>query len=127
MTSLRTGIDLVEIPRISLALARWGGRFLNKVFTPAEIAFCHDRAEALAVHFAAKEAVMKALGTGAVGVGWRDVEVVYDPRGAPSLCLHGRAAARARELGLKKLAVSMSHTRDHATAVVVALSQLPSE
>jgi holo-[acyl-carrier protein] synthase len=120
MTNLRTGIDLVEIARISQALERWGERFLNKVFTPSEINFCRGRAEALAVHFAAKEAAMKALGTGAVGVGWRDVEVTYDPQGAPALNLYGRAGARARALGLRTLAVSMSHSRDHATAVVVA-------
>lgn len=120
MTNLRTGIDLVEIPRINQALERWGERFLRKVFTPGEIALCRGRADALAVHFAAKEAAMKALGTGAIGVGWREVEVVYDPRGAPSLLLHGRAEARARELGLRSFAISMSHSRDHATAVVVA-------
>jgi len=120
MPSLRTGIDLVEIARISQAFERWGNRFLEKVFTPSEISLCRGRAEALAVHFAAKEAAMKALGTGAVGVGWRDIEVTYDLRGAPSLSLHNRAAARARELGLSNFAVSMSHSRDHATAVVVA-------
>ena len=120
MTNLRTGIDLVEIARIGQARERWGERFLKKVFTPGEIVHCRGRAEALAVHFAAKEAALKALGTGAIGVGWRDVEVTYDSRGAPSLALHGRAVDRALELGLKSFAVSMSHSRDHATAVVVA-------
>jgi holo-[acyl-carrier protein] synthase len=120
MTSLSTGIDLLEIARIRYAVERWGERFLNKVYTPAEVAHCRGRVDVLAVHFAAKEAALKALGTGAVGVGWREVEVTYDTRGAPFLSLHGRAVERARELGLKSFAVSMSHSRDNATAVVVA-------
>ena len=88
---LTTGVDFVEIDRIAAVLQRYGDRFLQRVFTPGEIAYCRGRAPNLAARFAAKEAVMKSLGTGFRGVGWRDVEVVRAPSGAPSPRLHGRA------------------------------------
>ena len=120
---LKTGIDLIEIPRIQAALDRHGDRFLERVFTPAEIAECRGRAEALAVRFAAKEAAVKALGTGIGPVAWREVETLHKPSGEPYLVLHGRAKLIAKLLRLKTWAVSLSHGRELATAVVVATSR----
>jgi holo-[acyl-carrier protein] synthase len=119
------GVDLVEIPRVERMLARYGERFLERVFTPAEVLYARGRAPELAARFAAKEAVAKALGVGMrmlspEGVGWREVEVLGDHRGRPEVYLHGRAAERARELGLTEWAISLSHTREYAVAFVVA-------
>lgn len=119
--TLKTGIDLIEIARIQAALDRYGDRFLERVFTPQEIAECRRRAEALAVRFAAKEAAVKALGTGIGPVSWREVETRHRPSGEPYLLLHGRAAQVAQSLGLTQWAVSLSHSREMATAVVVAM------
>ena len=116
---ITVGVDIVEIDRIASAVERWGERFLNRVYTEAELAYCQGRAERLAARFAAKEAVMKALGTGLQGVGWLDVEVVR-PRGqAPTIALHGRAVERAQALDFQQLAVSLSHSRAYAVASVV--------
>lgn len=117
---LATGVDIVEIPRIAAAQGRWGDRFLNRVYTQGEQAYSRGRPAQLAGRFAAKEATMKALGTGIRGVGWREVEVVRERGRAPSLRLHGRAAERARRLGLQHFALSISHSRDYAVAMVVA-------
>ncbi len=122
---LTTGVDLIEIPRLERVLERYGDRFLERVFTPAEILYCRGRLPELAARFAAKEAVSKALGVGVRmmardGINWRDVEIIGDARGKPLVCLYGRAAARADELGLTEWAVSLSHTREHAIAFVVA-------
>lgn len=117
---LQVGTDIVEIARIMAALGRFGERFLERVYTPAEQALCRGRPPELAARFAAKEAAMKALGTGRRGVGWREVEVLADMRGRPLLHLHGRAAARAAAIGLRRFAVSLSHERGYAIAVVIA-------
>jgi holo-[acyl-carrier protein] synthase len=117
---LKTGIDIIEIPRIQAALDHHGDRFLQRVFTPAEIAECRGRADALAVRFAAKEATTKALGTGIGPVSWREVETLHKRSGEPYLVLHGRAEQVAKYLGLTTWAVSLSHSRDNAIAVVVA-------
>ena len=116
---ITVGVDMVEIDRIAAAVERWGDRFLQRVYTPGEIAFSRGRAERLAARFAAKEATMKALGTGRRGVGWREVEVTRLPGQAPSIQLHGRASRRAEALGLDGLAVSLSHSRAYAIASVV--------
>ena len=118
---LSTGVDFVEIDRVAGVLDRYGDRFLRRVFTPAEIAYCRGRAPNLAARFAAKEAVMKSLGTGFRGVGWRDVEVVRAPSGAPSPRLHGRARRRAERLGVTEIAISLSHSRGFAMVVAVAV------
>jgi len=120
-----TGVDLIEVPRVERAIARFGERFLERVFTPTEIFYTRGRAPELAVRFAAKEAVSKALGVGmrmiaSYGIGWRDVEVLGDLRGRPAVILHGRAAEIAAELGLSEWAVSLSHTKEYAVAFVVA-------
>jgi holo-[acyl-carrier protein] synthase len=116
---LSVGVDIVEIERVGRAIARWGGRFLQRVYTPAELRLCRGAVPELAVRFAAKEAISKALGTGLVGVSWPEMEVLADMRGKPLVHLHGRAAHRAAALGLAELAVSLSHSRDYAVAVVV--------
>ena len=119
---LKTGIDIIEIARIQAALERHGERFLKRVFTEQEVFECHGRAEALAVHFAAKEAASKALGTGIGPISWRDVETLHKWSGEPYLILHGAAENIAKELGLAVWAVSLSHSQANAIAVVVATS-----
>jgi len=116
---LTVGVDIVEIDRIARMVERWGERFLNRVYTPGELAYSRGRAPQLAVRFAAKEAVMKALGTGRWGVSWREVEVVRRRGEPPSVRLSGRALERARQMGLRTLALSLSHSRDYAVAFVV--------
>lgn len=117
---LKTGIDLIEIERLRALMERYGARFLQRVFTPGEIAEARGRADSLAVRFAAKEAVVKALGTGIGPVGWLEVETLHRPSGEPYLLLHGRAEATAQALGLTGWAVSLSHSREYGAAVVVA-------
>jgi holo-[acyl-carrier protein] synthase len=117
------GVDIIEIERIACTLARFGERFLRRVYTEAEIAYCRGRPSRLAARFAAKEAVAKALGVGVFrreGVYWRDVEVVRDHRGKPGVRLHGSALERARQAGLSGWALSLSHSREYAVAMVVA-------
>jgi holo-[acyl-carrier protein] synthase len=119
---LECGVDIIEIHRVEEALDRWGERFLNRVYTPAEIALFRGRTQELATRWAAKEAVSKALGTGMSGVRWLDIEVLPDVRGKPELRLFGGAATRAQDLGLTHWSVSLSHSRDNAVAFVVAKS-----
>ena len=113
------GIDVVELDRVERVLHRHPERFLARVYTPAEVAFCRGRVPELAARFAAKEATMKALGTGVRGVGWRDIEVLPNRRGKPLLLLHGRARQRADRLGLTDLDLSLTTAREFAAAVVV--------
>jgi holo-[acyl-carrier protein] synthase len=117
------GIDLVEVARLADALDRHGNRFVERVFTGAEREACElrgDRALALAARFAAKEACLKALGTGwAEGLGFRDVEVVREGNRPPRLVLHGAAARRAEALGVIRSHVSLTHQPGIAAAVVV--------
>ena len=118
-----TGVDIVEIGRILVALQRHGERFLRRIYTPEEVAFCHGRDRELAARFAAKEATMKALGTGVRGVGWRDIEVLPNRRGKPLIYLYGRGEARARAIGLRSIDVTLTHDGGLAVAVVVALRE----
>lgn len=118
---VRIGVDIIEIERIERALARWGGRFLKRVYTPAEVAYSRGRVSELAVRFAAKEAVSKALGTGMQGISWREIEILGDERGKPLVHLHGQAQARAEYLGLTELDVSLSHSCENAVAMAVAM------
>ena len=124
---LTTGVDIIEIDRIQRVLERWGQRFLHRIYTEGEISYCRGRAPNLAARFAAKEAVMKALGTGTKGVGWKEIEVVRKESGAPAVCLYGRALLRAQKLGVIELAVSLSHSRDYAVAFVTGVVQEPRE
>jgi holo-[acyl-carrier protein] synthase len=118
-----TGVDIEEVGRIRDALARFGERFMNRVFTPAEIDYCRSKVNAnerFAARFAAKEAAMKALGTGARnGVAWRQIEVGHEPGGRPILRLSGRAAEVAAKLGVTRSNLSISHTAGHAIAHVI--------
>ena len=116
---LVTGVDIIEIARVKDVAERHGERFLKRIYTPGEVAYCRGRAPQLASRFAAKEAVMKALGTGTRGVGWRDIEVVRLRGGPPTIKLHGRALQVAERLGIERLAVSLSHSREFAVASVV--------
>jgi holo-[acyl-carrier protein] synthase len=115
------GIDLIAISRVRRVLERHNDRFLRRVYTPIEVAFCRGRLPELAARFAAKEAVMKALGTGIRGVGWREIEILPDRRGKPLVYLYGRAKERADRIGLTALDVSLTHERDFAAAAVVGV------
>jgi holo-[acyl-carrier protein] synthase len=116
------GTDLIEIERIAHSVNRFGDRFLARVFTPREIAYCRRKknsAESFAARFAAKEAAAKALGTGiSHGVSWLELEVVREPSGKPTLALTGRAALRAAQLGVNRISLSLTHSKDLALAVV---------
>jgi holo-[acyl-carrier protein] synthase len=118
-----TGIDIAEVPRIGQSIARFGDRFLQRIFTAGEIRYCDSKAnrvERYAARFAAKEAAMKALGTGwSHGVRWRDCEVVRLPGGRPTIKFHGKAGEIAAGLGVKNAALSLSHTTEQAIAQVI--------
>ena len=118
-----SGIDLIDIVRIQHSMDRFGSRFLNRVYTAAEQAYClrkRNAAESFAARFAAKEAAAKALGTGiSHGVSWLEIEVVRAASGKPSLRLHGRAAQIASRLGIARIVVSLTHTPALAMASVV--------
>jgi holo-[acyl-carrier protein] synthase len=120
---LGSGVDLCEVPRIEAAIARYGRRFLERIFTPREIAYADRKAnrfERYAARFAAKEAGMKALGTGwRGGIAWRDFEVVNLPSGRPTLNFSGRAAEIAAKLGVQRVALSLTHTKEQALAMVI--------
>ncbi|HEX4321540.1 MAG TPA: holo-ACP synthase [Acidobacteriaceae bacterium] len=117
-----TGIDLTEIPRIRNSMERFGDRFLNRIFTARERAYClrkKNAAESFAARFAAKEAAAKALGTGiSFGVTWLEIEVTREPSGRPGLAFHGRAAEIAARLGVTHAALSLTHTGAMAMASV---------
>jgi holo-[acyl-carrier protein] synthase len=119
---IAAGVDLIEIPRIQLAINRFGKRFLDRVYTCQELEETCSRTASLAVRFAAKEAVSKALGTGIGSISWQEIEVLQGAQGQPVLHLHGAAAERAALLGLKEWAISLSHTQEQAIAVVFAVS-----
>ena len=113
------GIDIIEISRIANAVDSWGERFLKRIYTRSEIEYCKGRTPELATRFAAKEAVMKALGTGHIGISTQDIEILADAKGAPMVILSGSAQNKASEIGLKGLSISLSHSRDYAIASVV--------
>jgi holo-[acyl-carrier protein] synthase len=120
MSTLAAGVDAIEIHRVQEVLDHHGDRFLRRVYTEFEIAYCRGRIRELAVRFAAKEAMMKALGTGIRGVGWREIEILADRRGKPLVYLHGRARKRAEAIGLGQPEVSLTHSEDMALAFIVA-------
>jgi holo-[acyl-carrier protein] synthase len=118
-----TGIDIAEVPRIRQSIERFGDRFLQRIFTAGEIRYCDSKAnrfERYAARFAAKEAAMKALGTGwNHGIRWRDCEVARMPGGRPTIVFHGKAAEFAAKLGMKNAALSITHTTEQAIAQVI--------
>jgi len=115
--TVELGLDIVRVDRIRAALERFGPRFADRVLTPAEAGYVRGRPETLAGRWAAKEAVSKVLGLGVRGVGWREIEIERLPTGQPAVRLHGRAAARGAQLGLGRVAVSITHEREYALAV----------
>jgi holo-[acyl-carrier protein] synthase len=119
---LRCGIDMIENLRIAEGMERLGERFLNRFFTSGEREDCEDQPQRLAARLAAKEAVAKALGTGIGDVRWVEIEIrCNNEHNRPTLFLHGNAARIAHEMGLTRWDISLTHTRDYAAAVVVAL------
>ena len=122
-----TGIDIVEVPRVGEAIERFGERFLQRIFTDAERKYCDSKAnrvERYAARFAAKEAAMKALGTGwNHGVRWRDIEVHRHPGKRPTILFHGVAAQFAAHLCASNIALSLSHTPEQAIASVILEAQ----
>ena len=111
------GVDIIRVSRIRETLERFGQRFALRVLTPAEAAYVRTNAERFAGRWAAKEAVSKVLGLGVRGVGWRDIEVVRLPTGQPAVRLSGRARSRAEQLGMGRIALSITHEREYAVAV----------
>ena len=120
---LGTGVDLAEVARIRASIERFGARFIDRIYTPAEIAYVERKAnkyERYAARFAAKEAGMKAIGTGwRRGVTWQDFEVANLPSGKPTLLLHGVAAGFAEKLGVKHISLSITHTAELGMAHVI--------
>ncbi len=118
-----TGVDICEVARIGSSIARFGDRFLERVFTEEEIRYCKSKknsVERFAARFAAKEAAMKALGTGATrGVTWRSIEVGHAPGGRPILRLHGTTAQIAEQIGVRRISLSLTHTESQAMAMVI--------
>ena len=118
-----TGVDLAEVPRIRASIERFGHRFIDRIYTPREIAYVERKAnqyERFAARFAAKEAGMKAIGTGwRTGVRWQDFEVANLPSGRPTLNLHGVAREYAEKLGVKRISLSLTHTAEYGLAYVI--------
>ena len=115
------GIDIIKVSRIRDALTKFGRRFPRRVLTDAEDRYVRDRPETFAGRWAAKEAVSKVLGLGVRGIGWRDIEIERLPTGQPSVRLHGRAAARAEQLEMSRIAVSITHEAEYAVAVAFGI------
>lgn len=113
------GVDIIEIARIEKAVREWGPRFLGRVYTDAELERYGGKTASLAVRFAAKEAVVKVLGTSQGGIGWHDIEVLAESEGRPVVTLHRRAKERADVLGLDSVSISLSHSREYAIAFAV--------
>ncbi|HZC33639.1 MAG TPA: holo-ACP synthase [Candidatus Bathyarchaeia archaeon] len=111
------GIDIIKVDRIRAALTRFGDRFSKRVLTTSEQRYVRGRPETFAGRWAAKEAVSKVLGLGVRGIGWRDIEIERLPTGQPAVRLHGRAAGRAEQLGMERIAVSITHESDYAVAI----------
>ncbi len=117
------GVDINEVPRVRAAIERFGDRFLQRLFTEGEIRYCESKAnkyERFAARFAAKEAALKAIGTGlSRGISWQDVEVVREPSGRPTLAFKGKAAEFAQRLGSRRASISLTHTEQVALAQVI--------
>ena len=117
------GVDIIEIGRIKEAVESWGEKFLRRVYTESELAAYRNKPSSLAARFACKEAVMKLLGTGRMGINWQEIETLSHTSGQPRVNLYGRAQAKADELGIKAIAVSLSHSNEYAIAYVSAVSE----
>jgi holo-[acyl-carrier protein] synthase len=115
------GVDIVEIERVGSAVSRSGQRFLKRVYTETELSNCHDRVSSLASRFAAKEAVMKVLGTGGIGMAWREIEILTGDDGRPSVRLYGQALNKAKKLNLRDVSISLSDSKEYAIAVAIGI------
>ncbi len=115
------GIDIIKVDRIRGSIERFGERFSKRVLTPAEQRYVRLRPETFAGRWAAKEAVSKVLGLGVRGIGWTEIEIERLPTGQPAVRLHGRAAARAEQLGMERIALSISHESDYAVAIAFGI------
>jgi len=115
------GVDIIEIERVESAIKQWGERFLSRIYTETELRTCRDRLASLASRFAAKEAVMKVLGTGGIGIGWREIEILTSVDGRPSVKLYGQALNKAAELNLKEVSVSLSDSKQHVVAIAIGI------
>lgn len=124
LTKYAAGVDIIEIDRVADVIRRHGDRFLTRVYTDDEIAHCRGRVHELAVRFAGKEAVMKALGTGVRGVSWKDIEILPNRRGKPLVFLYNRGAARAERIQMRGLEISLTHSKEYAIAMVVGEREL---
>jgi holo-[acyl-carrier protein] synthase len=113
------GVDIIEIARLEKAIARWGEGFLQRVYTGPELRLYRKKPSSLAARFAAKEAVIKALGKTNGAVSLREIEVLPDPGGKPMVNLYGKAKKQAQNLGLAQFAISLSHSKEYAVAFVV--------
>jgi len=112
------GIDIVEIDRVEKAIARWGDGFLHRIYTTPELRLYHNQPSSLAARFAGKEAVIKALGKQDKGISWKEIEILSDPNGKPLVHLYGKAQNQANNLGLSNFAISLSHSKEYAIALV---------
>jgi holo-[acyl-carrier protein] synthase len=121
--NLRTGVDLIDLERVEATIERYGQRFLERVFTPRELAEVGENVASLAARFAAKEATAKALGTGIGDVSWQEIEILRGPARQPHLFLHGRASDLANNLELETWSLSLTHNQSHAIALVVAIGE----
>jgi holo-[acyl-carrier protein] synthase len=117
---IATGVDVIEIARIEHAMTRWSDRFYRRIYTEDEVTYCKGKPRRFAGRFAAKEATSKALGVGIRFLRWREIEILPDRRGKPTIFLHGRAADVAERVGLTGFDVSITHSKTDAIAVVVA-------
>jgi holo-[acyl-carrier protein] synthase len=114
----QVGVDIIEIKRIEKAVSRWGDSFLRRIYTDSELQLYKNKPASLAARFSGKEAVIKALGSNRVA--YRDIEIIPDEGGQPHVNLYGKAGKRAQDIGVKNLAVSLSHCRDYAVACAVS-------
>ena len=115
------GIDIIKVDRIRAAIDKFGERFSKRVLTPSEQRYVRNRPETFAGRWAAKEAVSKVLGLGVRGIGWKEIEIVRLPTGQPSVRLHDRAERRSRQLGMARIAVSITHESDYAVAIAFGI------
>ncbi len=115
------GVDIVEIDRIGNLVDKWGSRFTNRIYTSHELAKCRGNSASLAARFAAKEAIVKAIGTGLRGMAWKDIEILNDQNGRPYFALHDRAAFAFNKSGWKSCTLSLTHSAGIAVAMVTVL------
>jgi holo-[acyl-carrier protein] synthase len=117
------GIDAIEVKRIEKVFVKFGNRFLNKVFTENEIQLCRGRVQEIAGRFSAKEAAMKALGTGVIGINWKEIEILVNKRGKPTIQFFGKAQKRAQFMQLEAVDISITHLEHIAISIVVGISK----